>query len=71
MIGMIFYKLEKVLHKAIIMGTLALIVIGSAFEGEKILHKVEEVSCIIVEHVVDRAVRRTEKILRTTVEHIT
>lgn len=30
-----------------------------------------EVSCIIVEHVVDRAVRRTEKILRTTVEHIT
>lgn len=35
MMGMIFYKLEKVLYKAIIMGTLALIVIGSAFEGEK------------------------------------
>lgn len=34
MIGMIFYKLEKVLYKAIIMGTLALIVIGSDFVGE-------------------------------------
>lgn len=34
-IGMIFYKLEKVLYKAIIMGTLGLIVIGSAFTSEK------------------------------------
>lgn len=34
MIGMIFYKLEKVFYKAMIMGTLALIVIGSAFADE-------------------------------------